>query len=164
MNKLKYLGYSIVFQEVPGEVTLALNISGCPHKCEGCHSKYLWEYEGHYVSDDLVELIEKYKGLITCVCFMGGDQNFPELIQCFQTIKSHGLKTCLYSGLDELPNHMTPGLFDYIKLGHYDEKLGGLDKQTTNQIFWKLSINEQNGLTKIEDIPYRFWKKDETNG
>ena len=52
MNKLKYLGYSIVFQEVPDEVTLAINISGCPHKCEGCHSKYLWEYDGHYVSDD----------------------------------------------------------------------------------------------------------------
>ena len=156
MNKLKYLGYSIVFQEVPNEVTLAINISGCPHRCEGCHSKYLWEYEGNYILDDLVGLIEKYKGLITCVCFMGGDQNFQELVQCFKIIKSYGLKTCLYSGLDELSKHMTPGLFDYIKLGHYDDKYGGLDKSTTNQIFWKLSINEHSGLTKIEDITYKF--------
>ena len=157
MNKLKYLGYSIVFQEVPGEVTLALNISGCPHKCEGCHSKYLWDYDGHYVTDDLENMIKKYNGLITCVCFMGGDQNLPELVRHCKTIKSYGLKTCLYSGLDELPHHMPPGVFDYIKLGHYDKTLGGLDKQTTNQVFWKLTIDEQSGLTKIVDITYKFW-------
>ena len=156
MNKLKYLGYSIVFQEVPDEVTLAINISGCPHRCEGCHSKYLWEYEGNYISDDLDDLIEKYKGLITCVCFMGGDQNLREVIQCFKTIKSYGLKTCLYSGLDELPPHMPSGVFDYIKLGHYDNQLGGLDKLTTNQIFLQLSIDKKNGLTKIVDLTYKF--------
>lgn len=157
MNKLKYLGYSIVFQEVPDEVTLAINISGCPHRCEGCHSKYLWEYKGNYISDDLNLLLEKYKGLITCVCFMGGDQNLQEVIQCFKTIKSHGLKTCIYSGLDELPTHMPPGVFDYIKLGHYEETFGGLDKPTTNQIFLQLSIDEQSGLTKITNITYKFW-------
>ena len=90
MNKLKYLGYSIVFQEVPDEVTLAINISGCPHKCEGCHSKYLWEYEGNYISDDLVKLIEKYKGLITCVCFMGGDQNQKELTDLLILVHKYG--------------------------------------------------------------------------
>ena len=158
MNKLKYLGYSIVFQEVPDEVTLAINISGCPHRCEGCHSKYLWEYEGNYISDDLQSLIEKYKGLITCVCFMGGDQNFHEVVKCFKIIKSYGLKTCLYSGLDSFPQHMTPGVFDYIKLGHYDANAGGLDKPTTNQMFWKLSIDEQSTLTKFENLTYKFQK------
>ena len=53
MKKLKYNGYSIVMQEVPNEVSLAINISGCPHKCEGCHSKYLWEYDGEYLIDDI---------------------------------------------------------------------------------------------------------------
>ena len=158
-DKLKYLGYSIVFQEVPDEITLALNISGCPHRCEGCHSKYLWEYKGNYVADDLESLIKQYDGLITCVCFMGGDQNFQELCEHFRTIKSYGLKTCLYSGAEELPKHMTPGLFDYIKLGHYDEQLGGLDQPTTNQIFWKLSINEQDRTTKVDNITYKFQKE-----
>ena len=64
MNKLKYLGYSIVFQEVPNEVSLAVNISGCPHKCEGCHSKYLWEYDGNYISDDIDNLIKKYQDFL----------------------------------------------------------------------------------------------------
>ena len=39
------------------------------------------------ILDDLDKLIEKYKGLITCVCFMGGDQNIHEVVRCFQIIK-----------------------------------------------------------------------------
>ena len=130
MNKLKYLGYSIVFQEVPGEVTLAINISGCPHKCEGCHSKYLWEYDGHYVSDDLEDLIKKYN-----------------------------LKVALYSGLDDDGTSLTSlhKKFDYIKLGHYDKTLGGLNQKTTNQRMYQ-RVNDI-----LEDITYKFWKEDKTN-
>ena len=138
-NKLKYLGYSIVFQEVPNEVTLAINISGCPHKCEGCHSKYLWEYEGNYISDDLYKLIKQYDGLITCVCFMGGEQNPMDLIYCLYIAHQCGLKTCLYSGVDSLNYLIAIGVStncDYIKTGHYDEQLGGLNSPTTNQRFF----------------------------
>ena len=156
-DKLKYLGYTIVFQEVPNEVTLAINISGCPHKCEGCHSKYLWDYNGDYISDDLEKLIKKYDGLITCVCFMGGDQNLHELMECFKVIKSHGLKTCLYSGLDDMPKHIVPALFDYIKLGHYSEKFGGLNSPTTNQRFLKLDT-DKNSFVTITDLTHLFRK------
>lgn len=45
----KYVDYDIVFQEVPGEVSLALNISNCPFKCEGCHSPHLRENIGRNV-------------------------------------------------------------------------------------------------------------------
>ena len=38
---MKIASYDIVFQEVPGEVTLALNISQCPNHCPGCHSPHL---------------------------------------------------------------------------------------------------------------------------
>ena len=34
---LKYVNTGIVFQEIPDEVTLAINISGCPCHCPGCH-------------------------------------------------------------------------------------------------------------------------------
>lgn len=73
MNKLKYKGYAIVFQEVPNEITLAINICGCPHKCKGCHSQYLWLDDGDILEKDLNDIIDKYKDYITCVCFMGGD-------------------------------------------------------------------------------------------
>ena len=156
MSKLKYLGYSIVFQEVPDEVTLAINISGCPHRCEGCHSTYLWEYEGDYISNDLNNLIEKYKGLITCVCFMGGDQNQIELLDLLKIVQKHKLKTALYTGLDFLSNLNIRILcnLNYCKLGHYDDKLGGLDKPTTNQrmLRWNYLMGQW------DDITYRFQK------
>lgn len=152
-NRLKYLGYSIVFQEVPDEVTLAINISGCPHKCEGCHSKYLWEYEGDYLSDDLLYLINKYHGLITCVCFMGGDQNMEEL-QIATTLAKHaGLKVALYSGSSEIEIDSLALPLDYIKIGAYDKNLGGLDSPTTNQRMYQY-IDCQ-----WKDITYKFWKE-----
>ena len=160
MNKLKYLGYSIVFQEVPNEVTLAINISGCPHKCGGCHSKYLWEYEGDYISDDIGSLIEKYSGLITCVCFMGGDQNQEELSDLLAKVSQRGLKTALYTGLDSmtyLHNKVLSNL-DYCKIGHYDYSRGGLNSPNTNQQMFKKTAR------KWDDITYRFWKEDKTNG
>ena len=157
MNKLKYLGYSIVFQEVPDEVTLAINISGCPHKCEGCHSKHLWEYDGNYISDDLVDLIKKYKGLITCVCFMGGDQNPLELVDLLDRVHRFKLKTALYSGEDSL-RHIAFRVvcnLDYCKIGHYDKTKGGLNSKNTNQKM--LSWNKHDA--KWEDITHKFWKE-----
>ena len=162
MNKLKYLGYSIVFQEVPDEVTLAINISGCPHRCEGCHSKYLWEYEGNYILDDLVGLIEKYKGLITCVCFMGGDQNWLELMHLAHIVDYYGLNVALYSGMpSRLSLYNVAQWFDYVKVGAYDSNLGGLTSKTTNQRMYK-QINKPSNIW--EDITYKFWKEDKTNG
>ena len=38
---MKYVDTKIVFQELPNEITLAINISGCPCACIGCHSSYL---------------------------------------------------------------------------------------------------------------------------
>lgn len=154
MNKLKYLGYSVVFQEVPNEVSLAINVSGCPYKCRGCHSKFLWEDRGDVLVEHLNSLIEHYKGLISCVCFMGGDQNTDDLMTCIGIVKEHGLKTCLYTGLDEmgilLPNILDS--LDYIKVGRYIEELGGLDSDKTNQRFYK----KENGT--FNDITYMFKK------
>lgn len=133
MQGLKYLGHSIVFQEVPNEISLAINVSGCPYKCKGCHSSYLWEYEGRYVSDDIEALIDMHDG-ITCVCFMGGNQNPHELNKLIDYVHSRGLKVCLYTGSDSIPKDIFH--LDYLKIGHYSEELGGLDKPTTNQRFY----------------------------
>lgn len=155
MNKLKYLGYDIVFQEVPNEVTLAINISGCPHKCEGCHSKYLWEYEGEFITDDLPDLISKYKDMITCVCFMGGEQNIEELKYLLEYVRINGLKTCLYSGVEELAiidAYLIIDYLDYLKLGSYRNELGGLDSKETNQRMYEI---DENSVTEITE---KFWK------
>lgn len=144
MQSLKYRGYSIVFQEVPDEISLAINISGCPYKCEGCHSRYLWEYKGRYLRDDLEAIISKYDG-ITCVCFMGGDQNPDELNSFIDYVHSQGLKVCLYTGKDIVPDNIYN--LDYIKIGHYSKDFGGLDSPTTNQKFYRVKNQEYIDLT-----------------
>ena len=151
-KRLKYLGYSIVFQEVPNEISLAINISGCPYKCKGCHSSYLWEYNGPYISDDIDSLIDSNLQFITCVCFFGGDQNVEELYELLKLTKEkYKLKTCLYSGKDSMK--ALAKLFtvlDYIKIGSYKKDLGGLDSPNTNQRMYR--IENEGKLIDITDI------------
>ena len=157
LARLKYIGYAVVFAEVPDEVSLAINISGCRRRCAGCHSQYLWEYSGDYVSDDLDSLINKYDGMITCVCFMGGEQNMNELCELLEKVKAQGLKTCVYSGsddIDEFAKCLDNDLLDYLKIGSYDDRLGGLDKETTNQ---KMFAVDSGGV--LRNITYKMRRK-----
>lgn len=47
---LKYVNGGVVFQEIPDEVTLSINISNCPCHCPSCHSQYLWKDIGEQFS------------------------------------------------------------------------------------------------------------------
>ena len=77
---LKYVNSGIVFQEIPDEVTLSINISNCPCRCPGCHSKYLWADTGEPLTTEVLDqFIRDYGTDITCVCFMGGDAE-PEYV------------------------------------------------------------------------------------
>ena len=51
---LRLASFDVVFQEIPGEVTLALNLSGCPNRCAGCHSPHLGEEVGEPLDDNLL--------------------------------------------------------------------------------------------------------------
>lgn len=145
MRKLKYNGYTIVMQEVPNEVSLAINVSGCPYRCKGCHSSYLWDYIGEYLTDDIDSLLNKYDGLISCVCFMGGDQNEEDLLYCLNKARGKGLKTCLYTGTDDIKDIAETIIkkLDYIKIGRYIEELGGLNSKVTNQRMFDLVNNRE---------------------
>ena len=137
---LKYANYDVVFQEVPDEVTLAINISNCPNQCPGCHSKYLWDNVGKNLDmNELNRLVEQYETGITCVCFMGGDAEPKEVADMARQLKnSHSnLKMAWYSGKNELPQNVSTDHFDYIKLGRYVAELGPLDSATTNQRMMK---------------------------
>lgn len=163
---LKYVDTKIVFQEIPDEITLAINISNCPCQCKGCHSPYLaedigkplvyrTEYKGQPATEtgELQELIESNEG-ITCICFMGGDSN-PSLInKCGWLIKKlyFKLKVAWYSGRQELSKDIDLKNFDYIKLGPYIEELGPLNSKTTNQRFYRVEGD------KLVDETFKFWK------
>ena len=49
---LKYVNTGVVFQEIPDETTLTINISNCPNHCPGCHSKYLWADIGNPLNEE----------------------------------------------------------------------------------------------------------------
>ena len=162
---MKVASFDIVFQEIPGEVTLALNLSGCPCHCPGCHSPHLAEDIGELLDESLMDgLLERYGDQITCVCFMGGDADPEEVARWAQyirlsPIRHSPLKTAWYSGRPSFPNtpsdQIIPNIpipFDYIKLGPYVESLGGLKSPTTNQRLYKRVGDEW------QDITSSFWR------
>lgn len=150
---LKYVDTLVTFSEVPDEIALCINITGCKIGCKNCHSPYLAEDIGKELNiDSLHELISNNKG-ITCVSFMGGDSNPKEINNLAKEVKTYyNLKTAWYSGRQELSELIDLFNFDAIKLGGYNESLGPLNCPTTNQRFYKVVEG------KLEDITYKFHK------
>lgn len=154
---LHYHNYDIVFQEIPDEITLAINITGCKNNCHNCHSKHLQEEgETELTKETIAALLSKYNRLISCVCFMGGDHNPKQVesLACYiKLISCSKIKTAWYSGKNDIANEIKMKSFDYIKLGAYIETLGGLRSKSTNQRLYR--VNEGT-LTNITE---RFWTK-----
>lgn len=154
---IKYYNSMVVFEEIPNEITLAINITNCPCHCKGCHSQFLWEDIGIELTfEELDKLIERNDG-ITCVCFMGGDaepKGINDLGKYVKDIKH--LKVGWYSGKDGISEEVDLHHFNYVKIGHYDEELGGLNKKTTNQRLY--FIEEDGDEIVLRDETRMFWK------
>ena len=150
---LKYVDTKVTFAEVPNEITLCINITGCKIGCKNCHSSYLAENIGEELNSfSLKELISNNKG-ITCISFMGGDSSPSKIDTLAQWIKiNYPIKTAWYSGRQELSKDINPNNFNFIKLGPYIEDLGPLNSKTTNQRFYKVEEG------KLVDITNLFWK------
>lgn len=155
---LRFQETLVTFREIPDEVTLCINISGCPNKCEGCHSPHLWEDKGNILSKNVLsQLIEKNNG-ITCVCIMGGDNSPEDVNELLKEIKNQGLKAGWYSGKEILSHSVLLDNLDYLKLGPYVKALGPLTSRITNQRVYMVIHEDGN---RLEDITYKFWKKEE---
>jgi len=154
---LKYVNTGVVFQEIPDEVTLAINLSNCPCHCPGCHSQYLWGNVGKELdSDALDDLIAQNNNDITCVCFMGGDAEPESVDMLAQYVHHHypQYRVGWYSGRTQISRLIDKKNFDYIKIGPYIKHLGPLNNPKTNQRLYKI---DENG--EMTDITSRFWKK-----
>jgi anaerobic ribonucleoside-triphosphate reductase activating protein len=158
---MKVASFDIVFQEIPGEVTLALNLSNCPCHCPGCHSPHLAEDIGELLTEELLSgLIDRYGAMITCVAFMGGDAEPEEVARWAEWVKKYQLpitnhqsilRTAWYSGRMNMPKDEQA--FDYVKLGPYIEALGGLKSEKTNQRLYKRVGDSWEDITAV------FWRK-----
>jgi anaerobic ribonucleoside-triphosphate reductase activating protein len=134
-------------------VTLAINLSNCPHRCVGCHSPHLRSDIGEALTEaTLSTLIRKYENSITCVCFMGGDAVPDELCHLANFIRENrngNIKTAWYSGNNSLQDERLKSYFDFIKLGEFIQSLGGLNKKTTNQRLYRISNGTMQDITAL---------------
>lgn len=75
-------------------------ISGCTHRCPGCHNPELWDYENGLILfyQDVIDSVSKelnLKSYIDGITFCGGDpldqseKNLNELVEFIQTIKKN---------------------------------------------------------------------------
>lgn len=151
---VKYWNFDVVFAEIPDEVTLAINITGCPNRCPGCHSPHLREDAGICLDDDeLRSLLDRYGSAVTCVCFMGGDADPCEIARLASVARAArpGIRVGWYSGRSEVPEGVDERSFDYIKLGDYVEASGPLNSPTTNQRLYRILPGGGR-----EDMTHRF--------
>ncbi|MBR4212540.1 MAG: anaerobic ribonucleoside-triphosphate reductase activating protein [Bacteroidales bacterium] len=152
---LKFYNFDIVFQEIPDETTLAVNITGCPFRCEGCHSPHLREDIGEPLTEEALRVLSgRYAG-ITCVALMGGDAD-PAAVSALGGFirQGLGLKSAWYSGAEEIPEAIDRSHFDFIKIGPYRAEAGGLKDPHTNQ---RLYAVRSDGT--LEDITDRIRRK-----
>jgi len=138
-----YHDFQVVFQEVPGEISLCFSISGCSLQCKGCHSPYLWkEGFGIKLTENYYnQILKKYRNYATCVLFMGGEWHREELILKLKLAKNKGYKTCLYTGENHVSKQIIENL-TWIKTGKWEQALGGLSCLTTNQKFIEVKTNK----------------------
>lgn len=157
MQVLRFTQEQIVWQEVPGETSLAFLFSGCPLRCEGCHSADAWKsgIGRELTVEYLTGRLKRYRGLVSCVLFMGGEWQGGALAELLAAVKAEGLKTCLYTGLEReelaaVSDSLIP-LLDYLKTGRWNAARGGLGNPHTNQKFIDLHTGEV--LNRL------FWKE-----
>ena len=153
---LKFYNFDIVFQEIPEETTLAVNLTNCPNHCKNCHSPHLWVDTGTPLEEkNFQTLLSPYMNAITCFCFMGGDAEPAAVNHLAFFIRIHypNLKIGWYSGRNKISPEIEFSNFDYIKIGAYQEEDGSLKSRTTNQHLYKILPSGE----KL-DITSKFWK------
>lgn len=136
--------YDIVFQEVPGEISLAFFIAGCSLACDGCHSEMLWSKKGgEELTEKLfLDIVGRYNRMATCILFMGGEWHEVELMKRLKLAKAMGYKTALYTGENDVSDSIK-GNLDYLKTGRFMVDLGGLASPKTNQQFIAVPTGEK---------------------
>lgn len=148
---MKYTDTQVVFEEIPDEVTLCINVSNCPFRCPECHSKHLWDDIGDELDEAAIDFLMSRNRGVSCVCFMGhgGRSGWKEIGGYAGYIKEkyEGVKVALFSGADSLPlDEMT--VFDYVKVGPYRPESGPLNLPGTNQRMYMNTVDGWEDITR----------------
>ena len=143
---------SVVLEEIPDRVSLAVEISNCRGNCPGCHSPFLKKDIGRELTPAVIDALVRDNFGVNCFLFLGEGRDPEALLDLADHVRSLGLQAAVYSGREVVePNFWTH--FDYIKLGPYREECGPLNQPTTNQRLYRV----RDG--RPEDITDRFWHR-----
>lgn len=141
---------SVVMEEIPDRVSLAVDISNCRGNCIGCHSPFLKKDIGQELTPEVIDRLVADNFGVNCFLFLGEGRDPETLLDLASHVRSKGLLAAVYSGREEV-EEIFWDYFDYIKLGPYRPECGPLNSPTTNQ---RLYRRTEEG--KWEDITYRL--------
>ena len=143
---------SVVMEEIPDRVTLAVDISNCRGECVGCHSPFLREDIGEPLTKEVIGALVKDNFGVDCFLFLGEGRDPETLVSLAAYVRSQGLAAALYSGRTELEPFIWDA-FDYVKTGPFIPERGPLNDPDTNQRLYRRMEGEW------VDITSRFWRK-----
>ncbi len=149
---------SVVLEEIPDMLTLAVEISNCQGNCIGCHSPFLRENVGEELTPEEIDRMVDDNFGVNCFLFLGEGNDRERLTELARHVRENRhLKVALYSGRTEVEEEFFD-IFDYVKVGPYIAKYGPLNSTTTNQRLYRI-LHLEDGSRQVEDITSRFWKK-----
>lgn len=165
---------SVVMEEIPDMVTLAVDISNCTGLCEGCHSPFLRRDVGAELTPHAVESMLSANFGVNCFLFLGEGNDHAALLDMASYIRSAhpALSLALYSGRENVEDDIFQ-VFDYVKIGPYRPACGPLNNPGTNQRLYHVHHGDHDaglqalapsGLATpeaftLEDITFRFWRR-----
>lgn len=157
---------SVVLEEIPDRVSLAVEISNCRGNCPGCHSPFLKEDIGAELTPARIEALVQDNFGVNCFLFLGEGQDVETLCSLAAHVRALGLAPAVYSGRSEVDEAIWAA-FDYVKVGPYRQELGPLNRPTTNQRLYRaLAPDEafagpltEHAGRRFADITARFWHR-----
>ena len=125
---------SVVLEEIPDRVSLAVDISNCRGNCVGCHSPFLKLDIGEELTPAIVDALIADNFGVNCFLFLGEGRDPEALLALAAHIRSAhpAMEIALYSGREEVEPAIWDA-FDYVKVGPYRPECGPLNERTTNQ-------------------------------
>ncbi len=149
---------SVVIEEIPDKLTLAVSISNCKGRCEGCHSPHLREDVGEELTEERIDRLFEDNFGVNCFLFLGEGDDKSALVRLADYVRTaHGVKVALYSGRPDVEDELWRA-FDYVKVGPYIPERGPLNDPGTNQRLYMVKHSPSGGSERV-DITSRFWHR-----
>ncbi len=148
---------SVVIEEIPDRVTLAVEISNCQGNCVGCHSPFLKADIGEELTESVIDKLVTDNFGVNCFLFLGEGNDPEALLRLASHVRSLGIDPALYSGRQDVEDDVYMA-FDYVKVGPYIADFGPLNSKTTNQRLYKVEHDDAGGYSRT-DITCRFWNR-----